>query len=296
LSTCTNDGYIVGTKYDVYLSYKKSTSARVGESGPWNVDDTYWATIYDPTPRRMFADLPLGMPEAQAAYFNGYNGGLDQYGRVVTGPFGIDLARQVSIDIGLEPGKNDWINVSFMWTEGWDASSGVGDNNVDNQGSNEIQPVQLATPNPDGSIVHIVEPGQSMWIIASAYEVDLSELYSLNGIGQDAVIVPGQELVIKLGSEINPPKQITEVQMKEVEVISSTQNAVTLDIEKSDEEITELSLTETEEISKPVVEEDYALESPNTNTFGIDPILLILLILFVSGVFLAVIGTFVQRS
>ena len=68
----------------------------------------------------MFADLPAGMPEAQAAFFDGYNGGVDQYGREVIAPFGIDLGRQVSIDIGLEPGNNDWINITFAWTEGWD--------------------------------------------------------------------------------------------------------------------------------------------------------------------------------
>ncbi len=104
------------------------------ESGPWNVDDNYWSTSRDPQPRRMFADLPAGMPEAQAAFFDGYNGGVDQYGRTVTAPFGIDLGRQVSIDIGLQPGNNDWINITFAWTEGWDkakkpeqGSSGQGD-------------------------------------------------------------------------------------------------------------------------------------------------------------------------
>ena len=96
-----------------------------GETGPWNVDDTYWATSGDPL-RRMFADLPLGMPQAQAAYFDGYNGGLDQYGRKVTGPFGIDLSRQVSKDIGLKPGNNDWVTVSFMWTENWGAGPSPG--------------------------------------------------------------------------------------------------------------------------------------------------------------------------
>ena len=117
---CAEDGYQINQGYFVYLSYDGETAAEVWESGPWNVDDNYWSTSRDPQPRRMFADLPAGMPEAQAAFFDGYNGGVDQYGRTVTAPFGIDLGRQVSIDIGLQPGNNDWINITFAWTEGRD--------------------------------------------------------------------------------------------------------------------------------------------------------------------------------
>jgi hypothetical protein len=118
---CDDSGYAVGVNYSVRLSYQgNATTAAVGDSGPWNVDDNYWAGVGDPQPRRLYPDLPAGMPEAQAAYFNDYNGGLDQFGRTVTAPFGIDLARQVSIDIGLQPGVNAWIEVTYLWTEGWD--------------------------------------------------------------------------------------------------------------------------------------------------------------------------------
>lgn len=118
--TCDDSGYAVGQNYSVRLKYKTTTTARVGDSGPWNVDDNYWSHLGDPQPDRLFPDLPLGMPEAQAAYFDDYNNGKDQFGRTVTAPFGIDLNRQVSIDIGLDPGVNDWIDVEFLWTEGWD--------------------------------------------------------------------------------------------------------------------------------------------------------------------------------
>ncbi len=69
LHTCDDDGYQAGAGYAVALRYKKSAGVGVGEAGPWNIDDNYWATTADPQPRRMFADLPLGMPEAQAAVF-----------------------------------------------------------------------------------------------------------------------------------------------------------------------------------------------------------------------------------
>jgi LysM repeat protein len=181
------------------MSYQKGAAATVGESGPWNVDDNFWATRKDPTPRRKFADLALGMPEAQAAYFDGYNGGADQFGRTVSAPFAIDLARQVSIDIGLEPGKNDWIDVSFLWTEGWDGSSKA---NPPKAGDTAIPqatiiPIEVAAPGPDGSIVHVVQEGQTLWNIAAAYQISLAELMRLNGLTEGAIIVPGQKLLVK---------------------------------------------------------------------------------------------------
>ena len=48
------------------------------------------------------------MPEAQAAYQNGYNGGKDQYGRTVLNPGGCDLSIQVAADIGLT-GKSTFV-------------------------------------------------------------------------------------------------------------------------------------------------------------------------------------------
>lgn len=199
---CADKGYKINQGYAVFLRYKKSTAAEVWESGPWNVDDNYWSSLNDPQPRRLFADLPTGMPEAQAAYFDGYNGGLDQFGRVVTAPFGIDLARQVSIDIGLKPGNNDWITVSFTWTDGWGKGNQPKAEPAQATGSPAtaaptIAPLLTATPNPDGSVVHEVQPGQAPWSIAVAYGVTLQELYQLNQLSEGAIIRPGDKLLIR---------------------------------------------------------------------------------------------------
>jgi hypothetical protein len=117
---CDGSGYAVGQNYAVRLTYSDTVTVTVGDSGPWNVDDNFWATLNDPQPRRLFTDLPLGMPEAQAAYYDNYNGGADYLGRTVSAPFGLDLNRDVSIDIGLQPGDNDWVEIVYLWTEGWD--------------------------------------------------------------------------------------------------------------------------------------------------------------------------------
>jgi LysM repeat protein len=205
-SVCADDGYQVGVRYEIFITYKKSVGVVVAESGPWNVDDAYWATWNDPTPRRMFADVGLGIPEAQAAYFNGYNGGKDQFGRKVTGPYGIDLAREVSVDIGLKPGKNDWVTVTYQWTAGW-GGSGSGGNTPRPAGTSvagptaqAIVPAEAATPQPDGSIVHLVQPGQTLWEIATTYSVTLRTLYNLNGLNEKSVIWPGDKLLVRPAS------------------------------------------------------------------------------------------------
>lgn len=120
---CTDYGYVVGGNYSIRLRYgDKRVTIRPKDVGPWNINDTYWATTDDPTPRRKFTDLPLGMPEAQAAYYDDYNDGKDEFGRIVTAPYAVEVTYDVAPDLGLTPGQNVWLYVSFLWTDGWDAT------------------------------------------------------------------------------------------------------------------------------------------------------------------------------
>lgn len=85
----------------------------VWDVGPWNTHDEYWAS-----PRGMWPTAPPLVPEAQAAYQNGYNGGLDQYGRTVLNPAGLDLADGAVWD-GLQlPADNSWVALTLLWTGG----------------------------------------------------------------------------------------------------------------------------------------------------------------------------------
>jgi uncharacterized protein YkwD/LysM repeat protein len=62
----------------------------------------------------------------------------------------------------------------------------------------EITPVETAAPQPDGSIVHIIQPGQSMWAIANAYGAQIVDLAALNNFdAKNPVIYPGQKIVIR---------------------------------------------------------------------------------------------------
>ncbi len=55
--------------------------------------------------------------------------------------------------------------------------------------------VQTATPRPDGSLVHVVKQGQSLWSIAIAYQTHINILQQLNGMASDNLtIYTGQKL------------------------------------------------------------------------------------------------------
>lgn len=59
-----------------------------------------------------------------------------------------------------------------------------------------IVPVSMSTPDQDGSIVHIVQPGQSLWQIAIAYGVKIDAIRTLNRLPQSYMIQPGDKLLI----------------------------------------------------------------------------------------------------
>ena len=59
-----------------------------------------------------------------------------------------------------------------------------------------VEPVEVAEPNEDGSVVHVVGEGQNVWDIAEAYEVAVSEILALNRLSEDSIIHPGNELII----------------------------------------------------------------------------------------------------
>lgn len=103
------------TRYEVALPHKKlkfdggyrvrishqghRAWAPVKEVGPWNTRDNYWQSRRY---RDMWDDLPRCVPEAQAAYFNNYNGGRDQFGREVLNPAGVDLTLAVAGRMGIK--------------------------------------------------------------------------------------------------------------------------------------------------------------------------------------------------
>ena len=84
----------------------------IKDVGPWNTYDNYWDPI---AKRTMWKNLARGIPEAQAAYFNNYNRGKDEFGREVLNPAGADLTPAAAAQLGLRKYQNAWVSVRMPW-------------------------------------------------------------------------------------------------------------------------------------------------------------------------------------
>jgi hypothetical protein len=62
------------------------------------------------------------------------------------------------------------------------------------------------TPGPDGRIIYIVQPGDTLWRVSAISGVPLDELRGLNNLGPDEPIIEGQELLLGFGgpAEVTP--------------------------------------------------------------------------------------------
>ena len=63
-----------------------------------------------------------------------------------------------------------------------------------------IVPVQVATPDENGQVFHVVAAGQSFWSIAIAYKITIHDLEVWNNISRDTPLLVGQRLFIPSAS------------------------------------------------------------------------------------------------
>jgi LysM repeat protein len=68
-----------------------------------------------------------------------------------------------------------------------------------------VEPIAVSPPREDGSIVHVLEEGHTLWAISARYEVPIWEILLYNGLNEDSVIQPGDELTIRLADGAEPP-------------------------------------------------------------------------------------------
>jgi hypothetical protein len=100
------------------IDRRKGTSARapVKDTGPWNTRDNYWRASKD---RSMWKDLPRCMPEAEAAFYDNYNRGKDQFGREVLNPAAIDItpavARRMDVWRKIQRRGLIRVRVRYLW-------------------------------------------------------------------------------------------------------------------------------------------------------------------------------------
>ena len=67
----------------------------------------------------------------------------------------------------------------------------------------QLTPFPTPTPGPDGRILYIVQANDTLWRISAITGVSLDQLRSLNKLGLDDVIAPGDVLLIGLAGPVS---------------------------------------------------------------------------------------------
>jgi LysM repeat protein len=105
------------------------------------------------------------------------------------------------------------LNVSTVWGVSTDNINGTPSVKTTSRSittTPQVVPVIVSTPNPDGSISHVVESGQALWSIAIAYGVTVEQLRLMNGFAVNTNnIYVGETLKIRLGYTPTPSPTIT---------------------------------------------------------------------------------------
>jgi len=151
-------------------------------------------------------------------------------------------------------------------------------------------PMEAATPQPDGSIVHIVQAGQVMWSIALAYEVPLSDLYALNGMDENSVIYPGDTILVRRAQATLTPSFGTGTPQP-----SGTPSLTpTLTVRPTR---TLRAATSTSQVATPAASTQNAPVSaadPAAGSPGVDVLLVVIVVLFALGGFLVIGGAWMR--
>ena len=154
-------------------------------------------------------------------------------------------------------------------------------------------PVKVSTPNPDGSVIHVVQPGQTLWSIAATYKIGLPDLLNLNGFTNSTFIYPGQQITIKssgaLPSETpgqnGSPEAATAIQ----EPIDTVSPKPATELAMVGTNVMEY-LTETERFTTAPVPVSSSTPRPAT-----DLLLWVIAIFVLGGTALMVVGDVLQR-
>jgi uncharacterized protein YkwD/LysM repeat protein len=149
-------------------------------------------------------------------------------------------------------------------------------------------PLLISTPNADGAVIHVVEPGQTLWAIAAAYDINILDLLTINGLNANAFIVPGQKIVIhQAGSQ----PTATATAEEKVEQPTRTPRPSATPTRPVTEQA---DLSPTMSASNNV-EKAQTLDR-TTPRSGVDPLLVLIVGLMVGGLVLVVAGNVLKRA
>lgn len=153
-----------------------------------------------------------------------------------------------------------------------------------------IKPVLVASPKPDGSIVHVVESGQALILISKAYDVSLADILALNSLTQDSIIFPGEEILIKT-ADVTPSAAMTETSTSVPSTVSSAPvNSAT---KIPTRQVPAVTLPGATRVITPTV---FVVEQGQGEAFQSSTILVIIGVLVAIGTALLVVGWSLKRG
>ena len=151
-------------------------------------------------------------------------------------------------------------------------------------------PVQISTPDQDGSIVHVVQSGQTLWTIAAAYKVTLPEILQLNNMTDTTTIYPGNKVLVK-AALANPTPTTTET---EIETDSTARPTLTRRPGRPRTPV--LGGVVAQETLTPDPDGEPSIStSPTSEAVPVDPLLIIIVALVGGGMLLTAVGIMIQR-
>ena len=107
-----------------------------------------------------------------------------------------------------------------------DTTETVGDTGPTSTTGPVINALVTSTPTPDGTIIHVVQYGQTLWGIAEAYGISLIDLQNMNGLTDDSAIYPGDLLLIVQGTGETPTPTPTEILEEPTPTLTPTAKVV----------------------------------------------------------------------
>lgn len=157
--------------------------------------------------------------------------------------------------------------------------------------------IETSTPAADGSIVHIVKPGEFIITIAQAYQIPLIDIFSLNNLTDQSVIFPGQKLLIKRADRTpEPPPTETAIATTPPPSTPTPTRRPTRTPPPTSNEVNEAESSETaaEVVATPTIVNE--IDDERTDAAEkLDPMLMMIGGLFAFGAVMVLIGSVFRR-
>ncbi len=153
-------------------------------------------------------------------------------------------------------------------------------------------PVLVSTPGPDGSVIHVVQPGQTLWTIAATYKISIADLLRINGLNDRSFILPGQKIIIQPpGSLPTATFEMQEASETEADHAATPTLRPTRTVQRSPTAIAQVdSAPPAPDAAVPLQRQSAAQHSAR-----VDPLLAIIVGLVLGGVGLLVMGSVLRK-